>query len=142
MKDGHLDASFGVLGVPAAQIQDIKTSRDIEIIEIKGEIFKKIKAKYPFFSQYVIPAGTYGNKEDKYTINCQAALYVKADLPEDVVYNLTKVFYEKSSEIADAHAAGKYISLEKALDGITTKLHPGALKYYEEQGIKVPDSIK
>ncbi|MFZ5946203.1 MAG: TAXI family TRAP transporter solute-binding subunit [Bacillota bacterium] len=142
MKDGHLDANFGVLSVPAAAIQDIKTVRDIEIIEIKGELFEKIKANYPFFSQFVIPAGTYGNTEDKYTINCQAALYVTPDLPEDVVYNITKVFYEKADEIAQAHAAGKYINLEKALDGITTKLHPGAVKYYEEKGIKVPDNLK
>ena len=142
MKDGQLDANFGVLSVPAAAIQDIATVRDIEIIEIDEQLFEKIKAKYPFFSRYLIPAGTYGNPEDVWTINCQAALYVTPDLDEDLVYELTKVFYEKASEIGDAHAAGKHISLEKALDGITTKLHPGALKYYLEKGIDVPQSIR
>jgi len=142
MKDGQLDANFGVLAVPAAAIQDIMTAREIDVIEIDDDLFAKIKAEYPFFAQFIIPAGTYGNENDVKTINCQAALYVSPDLPDDVVYEITKVFYEKASEIEAAHAAGRYISLEKALDGITTKLHPGALKYYLEKGIDVPDSIR
>jgi len=140
-KDGHLDANFGVLSVPAAAIQDVMTVRKIKMIEIKGADFDKLKAKYPFFSQFVIPAGTYGNAKDVYTINMQAALYCKADLKDDLVYELTKTFYEKSGEIAAAHAAGKYIKLEKALDGLTTPLHPGAIKYYKEKGIKIPDNL-
>lgn len=149
MKDGQLDANFGVLSCPAAAIQDIMTARKIEVIEIKGELFDKIKAQYPFFSQYKIPAGTYGNAEDKYTINCQAALYVTPSLPEDVVYNITKIWYEKTDEVAQAHAAAKWLAdeikagkLETALAGITTPLHKGAYKYFQEKGIKVPDSIK
>jgi TRAP transporter TAXI family solute receptor len=149
MKDGQLQANFGVLSCPAAAIQDIMTARKIEIIEIKGELFDKIKAKYPFFSQYKIPAGTYGNTEDKYTINCMAALYVKPDLPEDVVYDITKIWYEKTAEVAQAHAAAQWMAdelkagrLETALSGITTPLHKSAYKYFVEKGIKVPDSIK
>lgn len=140
-KDGHIDANFGVLSVPAAAIQDVMTVRKVRIIEIKGEMFDKLKAKYPFFSQYVIPAGTYGNDKDVYTVAMQAALYCTADLPEDLVYNITKVFYEQSAEIGAAHAAGKSIALSKALDGITTPLHPGAVKYYTEKGIKIPAEI-
>lgn len=149
MKDNQLDANFGVLACPAAAIQDIMTSREIEVIEIKGELFDKIKTKYPFFSQYTIPAGTYGNKEDKLTINCMAALYVKPELSEDVVYEITKVWYEKTAEVAAAHSAAQWLAdelkagkLDTALSGITTPLHKGAYKYFTEKGIKVPDSIK
>ncbi len=149
MKDGHLDAAFNVLSVPAAAIQDIQTVREIEVIEIPNDIYEKIKAKYPFFSQYTIPAGTYGNEEDKLTVNCQAALYVSPDLPEDVVYDITKVWFEQTAEVAQAHAAAQWLAdelaagkLETALMGITTPLHPGAYKYFVEKGIEVPDEIK
>lgn len=140
-KDGHIDANFGVLNVPASAILDVMTARKIKIVEIKGPEFDKLKAKYPFFSQFVIPAGTYGNDKDVTTVSMQAALYCKADLGEDLVYQLTKTFYEQSAEIGAAHAAGKYIKLEKALDGITTPLHPGAIKYYKEKGVKIPDNL-
>lgn len=149
MKDNQLDANFGVLACPAAAIQDIMTSREIEVIEIKGELFDKVKAKYPFFSQYTIPAGTYGNTEDKLTINCMAALYVKPDVPEDVVYEITKIWFEKTDEVAQAHSAAQWLAdelkagkLEAALSGITTPLHKGAYKYFVEKGITVPDNIK
>lgn len=149
MKDGHLDAAFNVLSVPAAAIQDIQAARDIEIIEIKGELAEKIQAKYPFFTPYAIPAGTYGNDEEKYTINSQAALYVKPDLDEDVVYQITKVWFEQTADVAQAHAAAQWLAdeiaagkLETALMGITTPLHSGAYKYFVEQGIDVPDEIK
>lgn len=149
MKDNQLEANFGVLACPAAAIQDIMTSKEIEVIEIKGELFDKIKAKYPFFSQYTIPAGTYGNKEDKLTINCMAALYVAPDVPEDVVYEITKIWFEKTEEVAIAHSAAKWLTDElKAgktdamLAGLTTPLHKGAYKYFTEKGIKVPDMIK
>lgn len=148
MKDLQLDANFGVLACPAAAIQDIMTSREIEIIEIKGDLFNKIKAKYPFFSQYTIPAGTYGNTEPKLTINCMAALYVSPDLSEDVVYEITKIWYEKTAEVAVAHSAAQWLVDEYkadkniALSGITTPLHKGAYKYFTEIGLSVPDSIK
>lgn len=149
MKDGHLDAAFNVLAVPAAAIQDIMTSREIEIIEISDEIFEKLKAKHPFFSQYIIPAGTYGNAEDKKTVNCVAALYVHPDVPEDMVYEITKVWYEQTADTAAAHAAAQWLAdemaagnLETALSGITTPLHPGAYKYFQEKGLDIPDEIK
>jgi TRAP transporter TAXI family solute receptor len=140
-KDGHIDANFGILNVPAAAILDVTTVRKVKVLEIKGAEFDKLKAKYPFFSQFTIPANTYGNDKDVLTLNMQAALYCKADLKTELVYDLTKAFYENAAEIASAHAAGKFISLEKALEGITTPLHPGAVKYFQEKGIKIPDGI-
>ena len=34
------------------------------------------------------------------------------------------------------------MSLEDALSGIPSDLHPGAARYYEEQGITIPDFLK
>ncbi len=149
MQDGQLDAAFNVLSVPAAAIEEILTTREINIIEISDELFAKLKAKHPFFSQYYIPAGTYGNEEDVKTINCQAALYCSPDLSEDMVYEITKVWAEQTAEVAVAHNAAKWLAdeiaggnLQAILDGITTPLHKGAYKYFQEKGLDVPDEIK
>lgn len=148
MKDNQLDAAFNVLAVPAAAIQDIITSREVNVIEIGDDLFNKVKAKYPFFSQYIIPAGTYGNKEDVKTINCVAALYVKPDMSEDMVYEITKIWFEKTAETAKAHGAAQWLADELAsgnkdimIAGITTPLHKGAYKYFQEEGIDIPDAI-
>ena len=141
MKDGHLDANFGVLAVPASAITDIVTARKVNIIEFSNDDVKKLQAKYAFISPFTIPAHTYGNDKAAQTISMQCALYCKDDVSEDVIYDLTKAFYENNKEIAAAHAAGKYIDLAKALDGISTPLHSGAVKYYKEKNIKIPDKI-
>ena len=141
MQDGHLDASAAVLSVPASSIIEMTTSIDLNYIDIPDDIVEKIREEAPFYTRLVIPAGTYTNTEDFNTITCEAALYVRKDMPEDHVYEITKTFYEKADEIAAAHTAGRDISLEGALNGITTQLHPGAAKYFQEKGLTIPAEI-
>ncbi|MCI8422871.1 MAG: TAXI family TRAP transporter solute-binding subunit [Lawsonibacter sp.] len=141
MQDGHIDAACNVLAVPAASIQEMTTSMDLSYINISDEILATIQADAPYFTRKVIEAGTYnGQTEDCNTITCKAALYCRADLDEETVYQITKAFYESGDEIAAAHATGKEVQLEGCLDGITTPIHPGAARYFTEMGITVPDN--
>ena len=137
LKDGNLDAAFAVLAVPAANIVDITTAKPITIVDIEGEALNKLLEMAPAFSPYEIPAGTYeGQDEPAKTVSQWAVLYVRKDLPDDLVYNLTKVMYEKTDEIAAAHARGNQITIENATKGIEpVPFHPGAVKYYKEKGL-------
>jgi len=137
LKDGNLDVAFAVLAVPAANIVDITTAKPVTIVDIEGESLDKLLEIAPAFSPYEIPAGTYdGQDEPAQTVSQWAVLYVKKDLPEDLVYDLTKVMYEKTEDIAAAHARGEQISIENAIKGIEpVPFHPGAVKYYKEKGL-------
>ncbi len=57
-------------------------------------------------------------------------LAVNKDLPEDVVYAMTKAIYSNTDKIS--HAKGAFIKAETALDGISIDIHPGAQKYFDE----------
>ncbi|WP_317855199.1 TAXI family TRAP transporter solute-binding subunit [Chakrabartyella piscis] len=142
MQDNLLDASCAVLSVPASSITELETVKQINFIDISDEELATIQESFPYYTRFVIPTGTYSNTEDINTITCQAALYCAADLDTETVYNITKSLYENAEAVATAHSAGGYISLETALDGITTPLHAGAIQYYEEQGIVIPDELK
>ena len=61
---------------------------------------------------------------------------------EDEIYTLTKTIYEHLDDIRTINAKANYVSLEDAMSGIPSNLHPGAIKYYEEQGLTVPDYLK
>lgn len=139
MKDGHLDAAWNTLSAPAAAIVDLLTAKEVAFLEIKGEALEKLQEAFPLVTPHVIPAGTYNYQgkdyPDIHTIALQAVLYVREDLDEDLAYQLTKVMYEKTADIAKAHATGEQIKLENALNGITTDFHPGAIKYYKEKGM-------
>ncbi len=141
MQDGHVDASSSVLVVPASSIIELKTTLPLNYIEIDDAVLAAIRKDYPFYTRFLIPAGTYGNEAPIKTITCQAALYCRAELNEEEAYELTKAFYEFGGEVGATHAAGKYISLKTALDGITTPLHPGAARYFKEKGIVIPPEL-
>ena len=137
IKDGQLDAAFAVLAVPAANVIDITTSFPVTIVNIEGEGLTKLLEMDPTFSPFEIPAGTYdGQDEVAFTVSQWAVLYVTNDLPEDLVYNMAKVMYEKNDIIAKGHARGDQISLDNALSGIDpVPLHPGAKRFFQEKGL-------
>ncbi len=137
LKDDQVDAVMVDAGAPNSAIIDISTQHEIRILSIDPENINKIREKYPYFSQPVtIPKGTYkGVDEDVVTTGSLATLCVRADLPEDLVYNITKTIFEKKDEIAKVHEKGKSINLDTATNGISIPLHPGAEKYYKEKGV-------
>ena len=87
------------------------------------------------------------------TITTMAQWVVDSQVPADVVYMLTKALWEEGTHVlrtsggkpapaesgaaimAQAHAKGKDVTIETALDGVAIPLHPGAAKYYREKGL-------
>lgn len=135
MRNGLVDAAFVTSGIPNATVMDLGTTNKIRIIPIEGEGMKTLQSKYPFFTSSIIPAGTYGNAADINTATIMNILIVQKDLSDEVVYMMTKGFFENISKIQDTHsAAKKHINMETALDGMVVPLHPGAERYYKEVG--------
>ena len=136
-KDNHIDACYFVVSFPNAAIQDINVMHPIQFIGFDDEMFAKIKKAYPLYARVEIPANAYqGLAKPLQTIGVYSSIYVQNDLPEDLVYQMTKVLYEESAAIAQANNAGRFIKLEMATTGgISVPFHPGAIKYYKEKGI-------
>ncbi|GBF32398.1 TRAP transporter solute receptor [Desulfocucumis palustris] len=137
LKDDQVDAVLVDAGAPNSSIIDISTQHPIRILSIDTENIKKIKEKYPFFSDPVtIPKGTYkGFDEDITTTGSLAALCVRADMSDEMVYNIIKTIIEKKDDVAKVHEKGNTINLESATDGFSIPIHPGAEKYYKEKGV-------
>ncbi len=142
MQDGHIDAACNVLAVPASSIVEMLTTMDLNFINISDDILAKIQEDAPYFMRKVIPAGTYGDKqtEDNNTITCKAVLYCRPDIDDETVYKITKAYYESKDVIGAAHTTGKEMDAQTALEGVTTPIHPGAAKYFEEIGVEVPQN--
>ncbi len=114
----------------------------IKVLEFNSDNLKKIDKSYPVWTPFVIKAGTYpGQKSDIHTIAQPNLLVVTKDTPEETVYLLTKTIYENLPFLHSVHKATMAMSLQKAIVGLPMPLHPGAAKYYREQGIKIPDSL-
>ena len=138
LKDGKIDAAFIVAGAPTAAITELCVSNQAYLVPIDGDIAAKLMEASPFYTSYVIPAGTYsGQTADVTTVTVKATLIVSADLSEETVYNLTKAIFDNTDAIAAANAKGAELSLENATSGMSVPFHPGAARYFAEAGITV-----
>lgn len=94
----------------------------------------------------IIKVGVYGkgvdNQTDVYTLGSIVGVSVNKKMDNDTAYKLTKLFWEQAKKNVKTHPWLKHLSMEYAVHNAGMLLHPGALKYYEEQGIKVPAGSK
>lgn len=138
LKDGKIDAAFVVAGAPTTAVVDLATMKDISLVQLDAEHIASLQEDYNFYTETVIPAGTYkGVDEDATTVSVRATLIAYTELPEEVVYELTKNMFENQATLAEGHNKFELLNLEDAVKGIAVPFHPGAAKYYAEQGITV-----
>ncbi len=133
LKDGNIDAAFLTAGFPTAAVTDIAAQHDLKLISLDEELVKKLTTDYPYYTEIVIPAGTYkGVDEDINTVAVQAMLAVRSDMDEELAYNLVKTMYDNLDRIKAAHSVGEIIKPETGTEGMPVDLHPGAQKYFDE----------
>ncbi|NBJ70250.1 MULTISPECIES: TAXI family TRAP transporter solute-binding subunit [Clostridia] len=137
IQDGNIDAAFITAGTPTGAVEGLQAQVDVNIVPIAQEKIDALVEKYPYYASDTVPAGTYKLEEDVQTVAVLAMLAVTDSLSEDVVYDITKAIYENSDKIA--HDKGQFITKDTALDGIGVDLHPGAKKYFDEEGISASE---
>jgi TRAP transporter TAXI family solute receptor len=133
MKNRQLDATLQSAGLGVASLRDLATAIPITVVEIPPAVVEKVGAPY---IKATIPAGTYtGQDQPVQTAAIVNYLVTRADLKDDLVYQMTKAIYENLPELTAAHNAAKAIKLDAALTGMPVPVHPGAERYFKEKGI-------
>ena len=145
MMDGRIAGMNTPAGPPVAAVTQLfaqKGADKIKVLDFTDDQLGRVREKYPIWNRYVIKAGVYpGQKEDINTISQPNFLACTPDLSEETVYLITKTIYENLPFLHNIHKATKAMSLDKAIGGLPVPLHPGALKYYKEQGIEIPAEL-
>lgn len=144
MKNGQIDVFLWCTGYPSASIQELAMARDVVFLPTSEDAMEKIQNKYSYYTLKNIPAGVYkGIDEDLPTMSYRRMAVVKADLSEDMVYNMTKAIFENLDYLGTVHPIFWGLSLDNALDSLSIPLHPGALKYFKEKGVPgIDDFVK
>jgi len=115
---------------------------DLALLSFSDADITAINASYPLWSRYVIAADTYPNQPTAIqSISHPNILAVRADIPDEVVYQITKTIWENLAALHEIHKATREVTLDKALVGVGAPLHPGAARYYREQGITIPADL-
>jgi TRAP transporter TAXI family solute receptor len=141
LKDGTIDGSFLVAGVPVSGLLNLETTHEIEYISFSDEDMNKILEAYPYWSTDVVPEGTYTHQNGEFPVISFWNIAICAkDMPDDLVYNLVKTTFEHVDELIAVDPSSENTRAEK-VGNCGIPLHPGALKYYQEMGIEIPDEL-
>ncbi len=130
LQSGQIDAAFITSGTPTGAVESLNATTEVVIVPVEDAKADELIEKYPYYAKETIPAGTYGMAGEVPTVSVLAMLAVTKDLPDDLVYKITKAIYENTDQIQ--HPKGAFIKAETALDGIDIDVHPGAQKYFDE----------
>jgi TRAP transporter TAXI family solute receptor len=140
--DGQLDIIGYAAGIPISALSEVEAQREITIFGIDGELREKVIEKHPFFFNFTIPADTYNSlDQDIETIAMFNFGIVHKNMNADFVYDLVKAYHENNDLMVRTHVSAKEATPEAILRNEVLPLHPGAIRYYEEIGIDLPDSV-
>lgn len=130
LKDGNVDVGVVVAGFPTAAIQDLAANKSAALVNIDAEHADKLMKQYPYFTKITVPKGTYpGQEEDVNTVAVKCVIVTTDKLSDDLGEQIVKAIYEHLDRMKAAHAVGKYISKDTALEGMSIKMNAGAEKY-------------
>lgn len=141
--DGQLDVIGFAAGVPIPAVQEVLAQREVSLFGISGEQRDQVIERLPYFEKFTIPGGTYDQiSEDIETIAMFNFGIVHKDADEQFVYDLVKAYHENNDFMVSTAKAALEAVPEAIKRNTVVPLHPGAIRYYEEIGIEIPDSVK
>ncbi|MFO7964015.1 MAG: TAXI family TRAP transporter solute-binding subunit [Desulfobacterales bacterium] len=138
LQDGRIDAFFYTVGHPSGAIKEATagTTR-VRFVAITG--IDQLLRQYPYYTRSMVPIDDYPgaiNEADVPTFGVKATLVTSAGVSDDAVYAVTKEVFSNLENFKELHPAYAVLNRENMLEGLTAPIHPGAMKYYREVGLK------
>lgn len=142
--DGLIDAMWVFAGYPNSSVIQAAASNKIRLLNVveageKAGFFED----YPFYTKLEIPANTYSGQTAAIPSFQDSALWVAgAHLDAGVVHEaLTEIFSREGlAYMVKVKSTARAMSIDGALSGIVTPLHPGAEKFWKEHGLEIGEA--
>ncbi|BCJ64267.1 TAXI family TRAP transporter solute-binding subunit [Polymorphospora rubra] len=129
LRNGEIDAFFFSGGPPVRAVEQLVAEMPVRLVDL--EVWTEpLRERYS--EVYVardIPATAYGI-EPLSTVANPNYLVVGPSVPEDLVYELTRLLMQHRDELGIAHPAAGRMNLQSAIATAPLPLHPGAARYY------------
>lgn len=144
--EGKIDAFWVLVGYPNASVIEAAGQVPIKLVNLHTAAEASgFYSAYPFYTPTAIPAGTYEGQETLVRTFQDAALWSACTkLNEGTVYDCLKTIYsDKGLQfMVTAHKAARDMSVDSGLNSVSIPLHPGAVRFWEEMGMTIPEELK
>jgi len=144
IQDGNVVGMNVPAGAPVSAITQAfaQMGDELTLLNFTEQDLIDINRRYDLWDWYEFPADTYPNQSEPVrSIASPNVLAARSDVPEEVVYQITKTIWENLSALQEIHAATKDMQLQRAVRGLGAPLHPGAIRYYRERGLEIPERL-
>jgi TRAP transporter TAXI family solute receptor len=140
LQDGMTDAFFYTVGHPSGALREaISGARKVRFVPLMNKEIDRLVASLPYYSKMVIPVKEYPgvqNTHDIPTFGVCATLVTSSEISDKVVYAVTKAVFEDLGSFKKLHPAYTLVTKKNMLECLSAPIHPGAMKYYQEAGLK------
>jgi len=140
MKAGTVDALILAGSYPVPAIEELAAALPIRLVPITSGVAAKLERQFSSYGPATIPAGSYRNVDtDTPSVGFYALWVVNADADSELIHDVTRAVWSEGAAklFAKIDAVGRQIRLADALKGVSLPLHPGAERFYREQGFAV-----
>ena len=143
LKDGLIDAFAFAAGVPISAFSQLAAEADVRMFGFTEAELATILAAHPEVASLDIPAGTYaGHDYDQMSVAMWNYAIANASMPETLAYEITKLVMENHERMMQIHGAAAETVIDNVLNNSFMPFHPGAVRYYEERGITIPENLR
>ena len=144
LQDGNIVGMNIPAGAPVSSITQAYAlmGERMTILNWSQQALDKINARYPLWDWYDFPPLTYPSQTELVrTVASPNVLVTRVDIPEHAVYHITRVIWENLATLQEIHGATNDMRPEIAIQGLGAPLHAGALRFYREVGMEIPDRL-
>jgi TRAP transporter TAXI family solute receptor len=139
---GRYNAVVMAAGAPFPAAQELEKKEPLNFISLSASEIDVVRKAIPELSLSTIPAGTYASLDKDYrTVGVYNFAVGRSDLPEDLVYNLVKAVHDNQPSLVSSTDSAKETVPKNVLKDTFLPFHPGAVRYYHEIGISIPESL-
>jgi len=137
LQNRNLDGAWIMAGLNNAAVTEALTVADAHLLAMDDALIENLRTTMPWYVPYTIPAGTYpGQTEDVQTSAVKMILFCDASLDADLVYEMTKVFWENLGTLQESNVCLDGLTVSDAVtDLVGLPLHEGANRYYQEVSV-------
>jgi len=140
---GYVKSAAG-LESPDSSFVELSTYVDVKVVGLSEEQVAQVTEAYPYFPPITVPAGVYEGQDEPYHTLAvvPGGVATKDSISEQDAYEIVKHVFEQKSLQDDAFAGVRGVDYAAVtLEFSITPLHAGALRYFREIGVEVPDRL-
>jgi len=131
ISDGHAD---GIIAPVVPAILELERMVPIKLLPMDEKMVDTLVKKYGYSKNKLVKGTNTWVLEDHWQIGEPNVLIVRADVPDDIVYGITKLICEHPDMIRTWGSTHARFNPETAWKDVGGILHPGAERYYREKG--------